>query len=32
MVNLSEDGKPMPHGKSKVEYVEDRIANSNIDK
>lgn len=32
MVNLGEDGKPIPHGKSKVEYVEDRIANSNIDK
>lgn len=31
MVNLGEDGKPLPHGKSKVEYVKDRIANSNMD-
>lgn len=25
MVNLGEDGKPKPHGKTKVEYVKDRI-------
>ncbi len=27
MVNLGEDGKPKPHGKTKIEYVEDRLAN-----
>ena len=27
MVNLDENGKPKPHGKTKVEYVEDRIKN-----
>lgn len=26
MVNLGEDGKPKPHGKSKVEFVKDRLA------
>lgn len=26
MVNLDEDGKPKPHGKTKVEYVKDRLA------
>ncbi len=26
MVNLDEDGKPAPHGKTKVEYVKDRLA------
>jgi acyl-CoA hydrolase len=26
MVNLGEDGKPKPHGKSKIEYVKDRLA------
>lgn len=26
MVNLGEDGKPKPHGKTKVEYVKDRLA------
>ncbi len=26
VVNLGENGKPLPHGKSKVEYVEDRLA------
>ncbi len=25
MVNLSEDGKPMPHGKTKIEFVKDRL-------
>jgi hypothetical protein len=26
MVNLGEDGKPKPHGKTKIEYVRDRLA------
>jgi len=26
MVNLGEDGKPAPHGKTKVEFVKDRLA------
>ena len=25
MVNLGEDGKPKPHGKTKIEYVRDRL-------
>ncbi len=25
MVNLGADGKPLPHGKTKVEYVKDRL-------
>jgi len=25
MVNVGEDGKPMPHGKTQVEYVKDRL-------
>lgn len=25
MVNLGDDGRPTPHGKTKVEYVKDRI-------
>jgi acyl-CoA hydrolase len=25
MVNLGEDGKPTPHGKTKIEYVRDRL-------
>lgn len=25
MVNLGEDGKPTPHGKTKLEYVKDRL-------
>ena len=25
MVNLGEDGKPKPHGKTKVEYIKDRL-------
>lgn len=29
MVNLDEDGKPRPHGKTKVEYVKDRLAKDN---
>ena len=28
MVNLDKDGKPKPHGKTKVEYVEDRLAST----
>ncbi len=26
MVNLDDKGKPLPHGKTKVEYVRDRLA------
>lgn len=26
LVNIGEDGKPAPHGKTKVEYVKDRLA------
>ncbi|UWX53614.1 acyl-CoA thioesterase [Maribacter litopenaei] len=26
MVNLGDDGKPVPHGKTKVEFVKDRLA------
>ncbi len=29
MVNLGEDGKPLPHGKTKVEYVKDRLESRN---
>ncbi|NNE01984.1 MAG: acyl-CoA thioesterase [Eudoraea sp.] len=29
MVNLDEKGKPLPHGKTKVEYVKDRLAKEN---
>lgn len=25
MVNLGADGKPSPHGKTKIEYVKDRL-------
>jgi acyl-CoA thioesterase YciA len=25
MVNLDEEGKPKPHGKTKIEYIEDRL-------
>jgi len=25
MVNLGEDGKPTPHGKTRIEYVKDRL-------
>ncbi|NER13728.1 acyl-CoA thioesterase [Leptobacterium flavescens] len=28
MVNLDEDGKPVPHGKTKIEFVKDRLKNS----
>lgn len=28
MVNLDSDGKPKPHGKTKVEYVADRLSES----
>lgn len=28
MVNLDENGKPKPHGKTKVEYVRDRLADT----
>lgn len=27
MVNLGPDGKPTPHNKTKVEFIEDRLAN-----
>ncbi|WP_397362763.1 acyl-CoA thioesterase [Olleya sp. R77988] len=27
MVNLGDDGKPKPHGKTKIEYVKDRLTN-----
>jgi len=27
LVNLGEDGKPLAHGKTKIEYVKDRLAN-----
>ena len=30
MVNLDKDGVPVPHGKTKIEYVKDRL--NNIDK
>ncbi|HEY4539337.1 MAG TPA: hotdog domain-containing protein [Faecalibacter sp.] len=29
MVNLDEHGRPFPHGKTKVEYVKDRLQNRN---
>ncbi|GGE07966.1 acyl-CoA thioesterase [Psychroflexus salis] len=28
MVNLGEDGKPSPHGKTKIEFVKDRLNSS----
>ncbi|WP_209400277.1 acyl-CoA thioesterase [Pseudozobellia sp. WGM2] len=28
MVNLGDNGKPKPHGKKKVEFVRDRLANA----
>ncbi|PIB37774.1 MULTISPECIES: acyl-CoA thioesterase [Maribacter] len=28
MVNLGDDGKPAPHGKTKIEFVKDRLAAS----
>lgn len=27
MVNLGEDGKPKPHGKTEIEFVKDRLGN-----
>lgn len=27
MVNLGQDGKPKPHGKTEIEYVKDRLEN-----
>ena len=32
MVNLNEDGKPRAHGKTKVEYVNDRLYNTKTSK
>lgn len=29
MVNLGPDGKPAPHGKTKIEYVKDRLEQQN---
>ncbi|MCO6176297.1 acyl-CoA thioesterase [Flavobacterium sp. NRK F10] len=29
MVNLGSDGKPTPHGKTKIEYVKDRLEQQN---
>ena len=29
MVNLDENGKPTPHGKTKIEYVRDRLLSKN---
>jgi hypothetical protein len=29
MVNLDENGNPVPHGKTKVEFVKDRLNNQN---
>jgi hypothetical protein len=26
MVNLDDNGKPKPHGKTKIEFVKDRLA------
>lgn len=31
MVNLGYDGKPTPHGKTKIEFVKDRLAAANED-
>ena len=28
MVNLDENGKPLPHGKTEIEYVKNRLANT----
>lgn len=28
LVNIGEDGKPSPHGKTKVEFVKDRLADN----
>lgn len=32
MVNLDENGNPSPHGKTKVEYVKDRLAKKDTEK
>ncbi len=29
MVNLNDDGQPFPHGKTKIEFVEDRLNQQN---
>lgn len=29
IVNLDKDGKPYPHGKKEIEFVKDRLSNSN---
>jgi acyl-CoA thioesterase YciA len=29
MVNLNEEGKPIPHGKTKIEYTIDRLSKNN---
>jgi len=31
MVNLGEDGKPTPHGKTEVEFVKDRLNDNDTD-
>jgi acyl-CoA hydrolase len=31
MVSLDEKGKPTPHGKTKIEYIKDRLAEDKID-
>ncbi|RPD94506.1 acyl-CoA thioesterase [Aureibaculum marinum] len=30
MANLDSEGKPCPHGKTKIEYVQDRLAKKNL--
>ncbi|HSC54038.1 MAG TPA: hotdog domain-containing protein [Phnomibacter sp.] len=30
-VNLGEDGRPAPHGKTEIQYVKDRLADSDSD-
>jgi|SRR5690606_28402287 len=32
MVNLDADGKPFPHGKSRIEYAKDRLSGNNLEK
>ncbi|WP_350288564.1 hotdog domain-containing protein [uncultured Croceitalea sp.] len=31
MVNLDDNGKPKPHGKTKIEFVKDRLAKKDIE-
>ena len=31
MVNLDDNGKPKPHGKTKIEFVKDRLANKDAE-